>query len=233
MKQQQNVLWIALALCLSACSSIRFDTPMPVATAPLAEFPAGIFGRYYLADSSFIDRKNTFYNTRYYEQALPAKDSILMFSAELAIQKKIACLTIKILMFCKSCPEEIPDKGKGYGGLKQMNTKVYKRDGYTVYESMSIDTIVNLKKKDQLKYDGKAYYLNHFLSDKKNWEIYRLKAQGKNDVSVSMTNAKDKKYLERFIVKKGILVPTVHLTDEQFQQFLKQGGFHLKLRFRK
>lgn len=226
--------YLPVLLLAGLCScGVLFDKPMPLSTAPLAEFPAGIVGRYHLADSSFIDRKDTIYNATYYEQALPAKDSIVMFSMDLTIEKKLACFTLKLLMFCKSCPEEMPYKGRGYEALNHKDTKVYTRDGYTVHESVRIDTMVNLRKKDKLKYDGKAWYLNHFLSDQKAWEIYRLKALGKNNFSLSLTNAKDRKYLERFVVKKGIWAPTVHLTDEQFNAFVKQGGFQLRFKLRK
>lgn len=232
MKGSRMTYFPVLLLAGLCRCGVLFDTPMPVATAPLAEFPAGIMGRYHLADSSFVE-KDTIYNATYYEQALPAKDSIAMFAVDLTIEKKLAYFTLKMMLFCKSCPEQAGDKSKRYEAFKNKDTKTYKRDGYTVYEKLRIDTIIHLKKKDKLKYDGKAYYLNRFLPADKAWEIFRLKATGKNAFTLGLTNAKDKKHLERFVVKKKLVGATVHLNDEQFYAFVKQGGFHLKLRFRK
>lgn len=232
--KSSRIGYLSVLLLAGLCScGVLFDTPMPASAPSLSEFPAGMVGRYHLIDSTFIDRKDTLYNAAYYEQTLPSKDSILLFSVDLTVEKKFSYFTLKGFGFSKSCAEATDSRGKRHEAFKNKDTKIYQRDGYTVHEILRIDTILNLKKKDRLKHDGKAYYLNHFLSQDKAWEIFRLKVTGKDALTVGITDARDKKNLERFIVKKRLMSTTVHLSDEQFSWFIKQGGFDFKLRFRK
>lgn len=216
---------------LQGCG-LLFERAMPAATPPLPEFPASLTGRYYVVDSVLIDRKDTIYNAAYYEQTLPARDSLMFFSLELNIGKKIAYYTLKISLYCKSCPSDKVYKN-GYDvfpGQKEVRT--YTRDGYPVYELWHVDTIANLRSKDKLKADNKVYYLNRFVSRRNAWEIFRIKAGSKEELSLGIANGKDRKILERFVSKKGALSAVVRITDAQFYTFVKQGGFRYRLRFR-
>lgn len=225
-------LYTILACMLQGCG-LLFETAMPVATPSLPEFPANLTGRYHVADSIFIDRKDTIYNAAYYEQTLPARDSLMFFSLELNIEKKIAYYTMKVSRYCKSCSSDRVYKSGNDVFPNQKEVRTYTRDGYPVYEMSHVDTIANLGRKDKLKADHKVYYLNRFVSRRNAWEIFRIKATGKEGLSLGITDGKDRKILERFVLKKGTLSAVVRLSDAQFYTFIKQGGFRYRLRFRR
>lgn len=233
MKQQQNALWMALALCLSACSSIRFDTAMPRESAVLKGFPPGMAGKFQLTDK-VVEGKERLYNSLYYK-LLPALDSFHMLTAHIVIEDQLVYDIIDTRSYYK-----MPAADTARLSKEHQLAETYTEGAYIVYKEVSCDTLLNLRKKDELKFYNKAWYFNHALDeegdehDESSWEILQVMMKNKDGFTIGHTNERDKKKLRRFITSsKENVFPLVSVSDTRFHRFVKRGGFRAKYQFKR
>lgn len=230
-----HLFFLLILILNSGCHSVEFDTPMPLHTGAVTGFGPDVTGRYDVADSVLKDRKEYIYNAAYYGENPPALDSMSMFAVHMIIEKKRIYYRLTFYMYNKRENFDPPlntDNFPVTGHQKSLAPIKYRKQGFWVYEKSFVDTIVDLSKKDKLRMYDKAYYVNHFLSAKC-WEICRLKPGPAGKLSFEMTTLKDQGKLKAFIIKQGSWKALVHLSDEQFFSFVKQGGFRQKIKFKK
>jgi len=233
MKQLQNGLWIALAFCLSACSSIRFDSAMPRESAVLKGFPSGIAGKYQLIDK-VVEGRERFYNSLYYKQ-LPALDSFHIITAHIVVEEQLVYDIIDTRSYYKMPAADTARLGKEHG-----LAETYTEGAYIVYKEIAYDTLLDLQKKDELKFYNGAWYLNHALGgggdehDEMSWDILQMMMKGRDELTIGYTNERDKKKLRRFIISsKENVFPLVSMNDARFYRFVKRGGFRARYQFKR
>lgn len=230
-----HLLFGLIGVLVLGCHSVEFDTPMPLYTGAVAGFGPDVTGSYDIADSVLKDRNEYIYNAAYYAENPPALDSMSMFAVHMVIEKKRIYYTLTLYMYNKRENFDPPlntDNFPVIGRQKSLAPVKYRKHGFGVCEKSFVDTIIDLSKKDKLRMYDKAYYVNHFLSGKC-WEICRLKPRTGGKLSFEMATQKDKEKLNAFIVKQGSWKALVHLSDEQFFSFVKQGGFRQEISFKK
>ncbi len=232
MKSLRNGLWMALSLYLAACSSVSFDSAMPRQSAVLKGFPPGMAGKFQLMDK-VVGYQERFYNSLYYKQ-LPTLDSFSMIEAYIIIEDQLVYDIVDIRSYYKT-----PDADTARLNEKHRRAEPYPEGSYIVYKEVLCDTLLNLHKKDELKFYNKAWYLNHMLGNDDeprdiSWEILQVMMENKDEFTIGHTDERDKRKLRRFTISSaGNLFPLVSMSDARFYKFVKRGGFRAKYRFKR
>jgi hypothetical protein len=199
---------------------------MPGGSASLKTIDPSLEGNYIYEDSAFA-AKPVCYNDRYFTPEKINQDSMHFVTAMLHIENKV--------IYCFIHYYEVYDLTKidTSGIYLQHSNSAEQRGNYIIFHRNITDTLLDLGKKDKLKYSDGYYYLNKCIS-KKDWQIVRLKITGENGLMLSFVNAIDKtQFANVQVVEKYMISPVLSVSDKEFDGFIKNGGFRESFNFSK
>lgn len=216
---------LCIVVVFYGCSELHFDKSMPVANKPIPSFDKALRGKYLLLDTVLKFKEELFYNTEFFQIPID-KDSFNVITAFVSINEKYAFYSVETNSYYK--------RGQcDTARIAQKHRKEQKiiQNGYTIFKGAFSDTLIALNHKDILKSNGNLYYLNRFIT-KKDWDVCQLFLID-NVLSLNLINENDKKILEDRVIIKELPVDIVRLSDYQFNEFVKKGGFRKRYRFKR
>ena len=222
-----NFLFL-IVFVLASCSQVHFDTDLPKNDISTKTFDSDIRGQYNLIDSVVNLKNEKYYNSNYFSNLFKTKDSCVLILSSMTITEKKLFYSIII---------------KSYYNRNKVDTvsvinrhkkeKINYEDGYLSFEGFSSDTLLNMNKKDKIRSNKRNLYLNHFIEEH-DWEIYQLEIIMDHQLSINLMNSDDEAILKEYFIKKHqILGNIVHLSDNQFNNFVEKGGFRTRFRFKR
>jgi len=213
---------------LFSCSAIHFDNAMPMEIPKIKSFNNGLIGNYYFNDSILKLKEDIYYNARHFNNLYTTSDSVTLISATISITQNKAYYAGNLKFYYN-----INKVDTSRVILKHNSEKKTYDNNFIIFEGSFSDTLINLTKKDKLKlYKGK-YYLNQH-TDKHTWDIYQLGLRKDNLLSIGIVNRKDEEKLNKYLINKHqVLGNTVHLSDIEFYNFIENGGFRDRYKFKK
>lgn len=216
-----------IVFIFTSCSRIHFDADLPEAATSIKSFDLNMKGQYELVDSIIKLKNDLYYNSHYFENYSKTKDSCVLISATMTILENELFYNIIVKSYYKI------DRIDIVSTIKKHKKETINCEGdYLIFENQSSDTLLNLKKGDKIKVYKEKYYLNHFI-EKDDWEVYQLEIIKDHLLSFNLLDNEDEKMLETSIKEYEIFGNIVHLSDEQFDNFVEKGGFRRKFRFKK
>lgn len=221
-----NYIIYILLFSLFSCSDVHFDNSMPIQKKSLRMFDSTINGKYDYQDSVLKLKDDTYYNYKYFNNSFTSFDSCSLVSAVVSVSKTQFWYNFNLKSYYRISKFDTIRLAN-----KHRKEKKSFIDNYLVFEGEYSDTLINLNKKDKLKFHKGKYYLNHFIAEH-DWEVYQVEI-GKNGLfSINLTNKEDEKQLTNYLIKrKEIFGNIVHISDSQFDNFIQKGGFRNKYSF--
>lgn len=227
--EQMKKLIPILFIVFASCTGVHFDKVTPDGGKPQKELSADLLGSYYLADSILpIEKEEVCYNAYYFKDLYKKRDSTNLFSVKVNFSKSLLYYTMvsdSYYLLAKSDTARLSHKHSS--NKKKLEGK------YVVYEEKSVDTILNLTKEDVVKWYKDVYYLNHKV-DNNDWEVYQLVVNKDKSISLNNTNKDDADDLKNFALDTNRSFNNlVHLSDKDFDEFTRKGGFRTHFRLKK
>lgn len=217
-----------LPFILVSCSGVHFDNSMPIQKKSLRAFDSIIIGKYDYQDSVLKLKDDTFYNYKYFNQSFTSYDSCSLLSTVVSVSKTQVWYNFNLKSYYKISKFDTLRLASKHDDEKKSVI-----DDYLVFEGGYSDTLIDLNKKDKLKFYKGKYYLNHFIAEH-DWEIYQVEIGRNGLLSINLTNKEDEKRLSNYLIKRmEIFGNIVHLSDSQFDNFIQKGGFRTKYRLKK
>lgn len=208
-----------------SCSSVHFDYPMPANSKSEKVIDSSLVGSYTLEDSTIINKGVVVYNLKYIDRVVSNMDSCQFISSRVTIDKYKVYYNLRL----KTCYRANLVDSVRLMKKHRKEKKTYYKD-YLCFELAGEDTILNLRKKDVVKQKSGINYLNHFY-EKNNWEIFKVE-KNKEFLLIGITDSTDEKYLARNLIKrKGLFGKIAHLSDPEFEKFVRKGGFRSTYKF--
>lgn len=217
-----------LPFILVSCSEVHFDNALPLQKKSFKTFDSTVIGKFYYQDSVLKLKDDTYYNYKYFNNSFTLFDSCSLVSAFISVSKTKFWYNFNLKSYYKVNKFDTLRLAN-----KHRKEKRSLKNNYLVFEGEYSDTLINLNKKDKLKFYKGKYYLNHFIAEH-DWEIYQFEIAKNGLLSVNLTNKEDEKRLNNYLIKrKEIFGNIVHLSDIQFDNFIQKGGFRTKYRLKK
>jgi len=207
---------------------VHFKNSMPNCFKYDCKIDSSLIGQYYLVDSIWIKDNDTAINLFNNSDFIKHRDSSDIFDIRVIINSK---LVLYNMTFGKSYRMDMIDTSMISKKEKFKRKAIL--DNYVIYEDFQIDTILNLNKKDKIKFWNGKYYLSKRIS-KHDWEVYQLEYLNDKEYSINLTNDEDAQKLGLDTSEwKPIFNYYVNLSNNQFKEFVDLGGFRTKYKIKK
>jgi hypothetical protein len=194
---------------------------MPL-TGPKLENFNDLSGTYSFADTTVKVKNEVYYSADYYKDSYKEKDSMTLISGIVYLEGK-----------------QMGYKGhlRSYYNISKVDTarvivthkKAQKsiENNYLIFDKDFSEILIDLNKKDELKLLKGRYYASKF-KQKDKWEVFQL-SLAEETLYINFINFEEKKKLEQYTLSDNI----VHMEDDVFFNFINDGGFRGRIKFKK
>ena len=195
---------------------------MPKRIKPLHSIDSILIGNYCFANPVLIKDEDTILNS-HFQEFYRQKDSSEYIDIFVSITSKMISFKITAGDFYNLDKYDTINSPQEY---RFDNKKVI--DRYVFYEESSNDTILDLGKRDEIKYWNGKYYLNHKIENH-DWETYQLEMINDSIISINLTNDKDAVMLGLDHSEwKPVFNYVAKISNKRFQDFIDSGGFRTR-----
>jgi hypothetical protein len=216
-----------LFLVLISCEEVHFDKSLP--TTKNVEVIGDYFiGEYHSLDTLREIGKVKFYNVPF-SYKVDKNDSFFLFVEKILVEKThIRFVTIYKHYYKKQLVDSLKISKR-----LNPNQKLYSQNKYFVKIDSNELYKLELNKDFFIKNYEKFYYLNLPIRQKE-WKIIQINPLNDSIIGASLTNEIDKNYLKKKLTKKdNIYGPVAVLSNREFINFVKAGGFRDKFFLKK
>lgn len=216
---------LCIIVIFYSCSELHFDKSMPAANKPISSFDKALRGKYLLQDTVLKFKEEMFYNAKFFQTPID-KDSFNVISAIVSISEKWIVYSVETNSYYRRGQVDTIRIAQKHRKEQKIN-----QNGYMIFKGVFSDTLITLNHQDVLKNNGNLYYLNRFIT-KKDWDVCQLYLID-SVLSINFINENDKKLIENHIIIKELPADIARLSDYQFNEFVKKGGFRKRYRFKR
>jgi hypothetical protein len=213
------------SILLCACSAVEFDHPMPFQGNKI-ENVQELSGTYSFTDTTIHTNNEIYYNAEFYKDEYKKRDSIKLISAIIYFENKLVGYKIHTKIYYNINKVDTM-RVLAFHNTAQKSTQ----KNYLIFDEDSADTLIDLTKKDQLKFFNGKYYLNKYNKENQ-WEVYQV-ALKEDVLDLGIINEQDRNDLSNYTIKRTKTTSLVHLEDDLFSNFVKAGGFKTRIKFKK